>query len=49
MTGAKLLSQSLDNNGGFCDTMDVQTKEGNKTFYFAVTKVFEGYKKMGIK
>lgn len=49
MIGAKLLQQSIDNSGGLCDKMDVQTKEGNRTFYFDVTKVFEGYKKMGIK
>jgi predicted DNA-binding protein (UPF0251 family) len=49
MIDAKLLKQSIDNIGGLCDKMEVQTPEGNKTFYFDVTKVFEGYKKLGIK
>jgi hypothetical protein len=49
MIGAKLLTQSIDNTGGLCDKMEVQTQEGNKTFYFDVTKVFKGYKKLGIK
>jgi hypothetical protein len=48
MLGAKLLKQSLDNTGGLCDKMEVQTDEGNKTYYFEVSKVFKGYNKQGI-
>jgi hypothetical protein len=49
MIGAKLLKQSLDNSGGLCDEMKVQTKEGNQTYYFEVSKVFQGYNKQGIR
>ena len=48
MLGAKLLKQSVDNTGGLCDKMDVQTDEGNKTYYFEISKVFKGYNKQGI-
>jgi hypothetical protein len=49
MIGASLLKQSTDNKGGICDKMDVKTKEGDeKTYYFDVKKVFEGYKKLGL-
>lgn len=49
MRGAKLLRQSIDNSGGLCDKMEVQTDEGKKTYYFDVSKVFEGYKKSGLR
>jgi hypothetical protein len=49
MIGAKVLKQSIDNTGGLCDKMEVQTKAGNMTYYFDVSKVFEGYNKQGIK
>ena len=50
MLGAKLKSQSIDNTNGICDKMIVQTEEGEtKTYYFETSKVFEGYKKLGIK
>ena len=49
MIGAKVLMQSIDNAGGLCDKMEVQTKEGNKTYYFEVSKVFQGYNKQGIR
>ena len=42
MIGAKVLKQSIDNTGGLCDKMEVHTKAGNKTYYFEVSKVFEG-------
>lgn len=46
MLGAKLKKQSINNDGGLCDKMEVKTKEGEeKTYYFEVSKVFEGYKK----
>ena len=49
MIGAKLLRQSLDNTGGLCDKMEVQTNDGNRTYYFEVSRVFQGYNKQGIK
>jgi len=49
MLGAVLKRQSLEQTGGFCDKMEVTTNEGDKTFYFEVTKVFEGYRKLGRK
>ncbi len=50
MVGATLLKQGVDNTGGVCDKMEVKTAEGgNKTYYFEISKVFEGYKKLGIK
>jgi hypothetical protein len=48
MLGAKLLKQTLDNTGGLCDKMEVQTAEGKKTYYFEVSKIFEAYNKRGI-
>jgi hypothetical protein len=48
MIGANVLKQSVDNTGGLCDKMEVQTDGGNKTYYFNISKVFEGYKKRGI-
>lgn len=49
MIGAKVLKQSLDNTSGLCDKMEVQTNEGNKIYYFEVSKVFKGYNIQGIK
>jgi len=50
MLGAELKRQSIDNSGGLCDKMEVKTEEGeNKTYYFETSKVFEGYKKLGLK
>lgn len=48
MIGANVLKQSVDNTGGLCDKMEVQTDGGNKTYYFNISKVVEGYKKRGI-
>lgn len=50
MLGANLLKQSTDYTGGVCDKMEVKTEEGNKkTYFFEISKVFEGYKKLGLK
>jgi hypothetical protein len=46
---AKLIEQSVDNKGGLCDKMYVNTDKGKKTYYFETSKVFEGYNKLGIK
>jgi hypothetical protein len=48
MIGAKLLQQGIDNTGGVCDRMEVQTDEGKKVYYFEISKVFKGYNKRGI-
>jgi hypothetical protein len=48
MLGAKFQRQSVDNTGGLCDKMEVQTDEGKKTYYFEISKVFKGYNKQGI-
>jgi Domain of unknown function (DUF4919) len=48
MLGAKLQTQSIDNTGGLCDKMEVHTGEGNKTYYFGISKVFKGYNRQGI-
>lgn len=50
MLDVKLQKQSIDNKGGLCDKMDVKTENGDqKTYYFETSRVFEGYKKLGIK
>jgi Domain of unknown function (DUF4919) len=50
MLGAALQKQSIDNTAGLCDKMEVTTEEGDKkTYYFETSKVFEGYKKLGLK
>jgi hypothetical protein len=50
MLGVELTSQSIDNSNGLCDKMIVKTKDGEeKTYYFEISKVFEGYKKLGLK
>lgn len=50
MLDVKLQKQSIDNKDGLCDKMDVKTENGDqKTYYFETSRVFEGYKKLGIK
>ncbi len=49
MVGAKLKKQSIVNDGGLCDKMEVKVDGKRKTYYFETSKVFEGYKKMGMK
>jgi Domain of unknown function (DUF4919) len=48
MVGAKLRKQSIDTTGGTCDKMEVETDQGNKPYYFDISKVFKGYNKLGI-
>ena len=48
MLGASLHKQSIDNSGGVCDKMEVQTDQGKKVYYFEISKVFRGYNKQGI-
>jgi hypothetical protein len=49
MVDAKLQRQSIDNDGGLCDKMEVKVDGNKKTYYFETSKVFEGYKKLGLK
>lgn len=46
---AKLQQQSISYDGGVCDKMDVLVDGIEKTYYFEVSKVFEGYTKSGLK
>lgn len=46
---AELQQQSLSYDGGMCDKMDVLVDGIEKTYYFEVSKVFEGYTKSGLK
>lgn len=50
MIGATVLTQSTDYTGSVCDKMEVRTEEGDKKiYYFEISKVFEGYKKLALK
>jgi hypothetical protein len=46
MLGATVRRQSIDREIGLCDKMDVEMEGENKTYFFEITKVFEGYKKL---
>lgn len=48
MVGAQLQEQTLVQDHGVCDKMDFKVDGKKKTYYFEVSKVFEGYKKLGI-
>jgi len=49
MMEAELKKQSIDNDGGSCDKMVVTVDGKKKTYYFETSKIFEGYKKLGIE
>ena len=49
MVGAKLMEQTLVEDGGICDKMEFKAEGKNKTYFFEVSKVFEGYKKLGLE
>jgi len=46
MIDATLSTQSIE---GHCDKMDVKIDGDKKTYYFDITKVIEGYNKLGLK
>ena len=47
MLDSELIEQNVDNNGGICDKMKVVNSEGEKsTYYFEISKVFEGRKNL---
>jgi hypothetical protein len=48
MVGAELQKQTTDSDGGLCDMMQVKIDGKKKTYYFEITKVFQGYKKLGL-
>ncbi|WP_343637169.1 DUF4919 domain-containing protein [Fluviicola sp.] len=48
MVDAQLQEQSVDRKNGLCDRMEVKVEGKKKTYYFEITKVFEGYKKLGL-
>lgn len=45
MLDAKVLMQSIYNKKGFCDKIVARVEGKKKTYYFEISKVFEGYKK----
>jgi hypothetical protein len=47
MLGVELNIQSIDNNGGICDRMEVVNENGEKkVYYFEISNVFKGRKKL---
>ena len=47
MLDLKLSEQSIDNENGVCDRMEVQNENGEKeTYYFEISNVFKGRKKL---
>lgn len=49
MIDAELIKQSIYNEGGLCDKMEVEVDGKKKTYYFETSRVFLGYKKLGIE
>lgn len=49
MLDATLKKQSIDNDGGLCDKMEVKVDGKKRIYYFETSKVFEGYRKFGMK
>lgn len=49
MVEAELKKQSVDNEGGLCDKMEVKVDSKKKTYYFETSKIFQGYKKLGFE
>ena len=46
--GARLRNQSIDNTGGVCDKMEVETDRGETVYYFEISRIFKGYKNLGL-
>ena len=50
MLETKLSTQTIDYNGGVCDKMDVENENGEKViYYFEISNIFNGRKKLGMK
>lgn len=45
---AKVVKQSKINNHGIYDKIEVTINGEKRTFYFEISKIFEGYKKLGL-
>jgi hypothetical protein len=46
MLEAKVIKQSLDNENGICDRMEVEINGEKKIYYFEISKVFKGREKL---
>jgi len=46
---AELLRQCIYNKGGICDKMEVKVDGKKKTYYFEISKVILGYKRLGLE
>lgn len=47
MLDLKLIEQSIDNENGVCDRMEVRNEDGEKEiYYFEISNVFEGRKRL---
>lgn len=49
MIDATPKQQRIDTNGGLCDRIEVTSDDGDAVYYFDVSKVFESYRKFGLK
>ena len=49
MLGAQLQQQSVEQDGGLCDRMEVMVDGEARVYFFGTAKVFEGYKKLGLE
>ena len=48
MLGADMHKQTTERNGGVFDKLEVTEDGKEKTYYFEVSRVFEGYKRLGL-
>lgn len=49
MIGATVQAQGVENVGKICDKMEVIVDGEKKTYYFEISKIVSGYKKLGIE
>jgi hypothetical protein len=49
MLGAEMHKQTTERDGGMFDKLEVIEDGKEKTYYFEVSKVFEGYNRLGLK
>ncbi len=49
MIDAVLQKQTIVNDGGLCDKMEVKMDGKKKTFYFETSKIFQSYKELGLE
>ena len=48
MLKAKVVKQSKIENGGIFDMMEVVVNGEKRIYYFEISKIFAGYKKLGL-